>query len=58
MVKVKFVKHLMPEILVPNLSGLNHFDLGSVKPGPKNGPVWTHQFLAKPTAFLNGRFVT
>ena len=28
MVKVKFVEHLMPEILVTNLSGLKHFDPG------------------------------
>ena len=38
MVKEKFVEHLMPEILVPNLSGSKHFDPGFAPiekwPGP------------------------
>ena len=49
----KFVEHLMPEILVPNLSGSKQFD-------PRFAPIgndlcWTHQFLRKSTAFLNAR---
>ena len=47
MVKVKFIEHQMPEILVPNLSGSKQFDLlrldraplsyGTVKvPGSEN----------------------
>ena len=43
----------MPKILVPNLSGSEHFD-PSLSPS-KNGPVRTHQFLRKSTAFLKAR---
>ena len=39
-VKVKFVEHLMPEILYQIF--LDRSTLTPVKPGPKKHRVWTH----------------
>ena len=44
-VKVKFVEHLMPEFLVPNLSGSKHFDPGfaPIENSPGSDPMLVSQ---------------
>ena len=52
MVRVKFVAHPIPEILVPNIPGSKHYD--PVKAGTKNDVLSTPLYVDRPTAFLAG----